>query len=114
MSSDSPLGEFEVIVLMAILHLTHGGSDAFGSVVRDEIERRSGRSVSRGSIYITLDRLEDKGLLASEAGDTTPERRGRPKRLFQVTPAGRHAVRQSVSMMTRMHAGLEPVLDKLP
>jgi DNA-binding PadR family transcriptional regulator len=114
MPTDSPLGEFEVIVLMAILHLTHAGDDAFGSVVRDEIEARSGRQVSRGSIYITLDRLEDKGLLVSKPGATTADRQGRPKRLFRVTPAGRKAVKVSVATVTRMHAGLELVLGDLP
>lgn len=113
MPPDSLLGEFEVIVLMAILHLTHAGDEAFGSVVRDEIERRSGRRVSRGSIYITLDRLEDKGLLSSKTGSASPERHGRPKRLFRVTPVGRKAVKQSVATLTRMHAGLEPVLGDL-
>lgn len=114
MPTDSPLGEFEVIVLMAILHLTHAGDDAFGSAVREEIEKRSGRVVSRGSIYITLDRLEDKGLLASRPGATTPDRQGRPKRLFKVTAPGRKAVKQAVATVTRMHAGLEPVLGDLP
>lgn len=114
MPNDSPLGEFEVIVLMAILHLTHAGEDAFGSAVRDKIETRSGRRVSRGSIYITLDRLEDKGLLVSTSGATTADRQGRPKRLFRVTTPGRKAVRLSVATLTRMHEGLEPVLGDLP
>jgi len=114
MPHDSPLGEFEAVVLMAVLHLTHAGDDAFGSVVRDEIEKRSGRLVSRGSIYITLDRLEDKGLLVSKPGAPTADRQGRPKRLFRVTASGRKAVKQSVATVTRMHEGLELVLGDLP
>jgi DNA-binding PadR family transcriptional regulator len=110
MRAGSPLGEFEVVVLMAVLHLTHAGDEAFGSVVRDEIERRSNRKVSRGAIYITLDRLEEKGLLASKSGGVTPDRGGRPRRLFRVTPAGKAAAKQSVTTMSRMYAGLEPVL----
>jgi DNA-binding PadR family transcriptional regulator len=109
-----PLGEFEVVILMAILHLQQAREDAFGSAIREEITRRSGREVSRGSIYITLDRLEEKGLLASRSGDTAPGRGGRPKRLFSVTPAGKRAVRHSVTLFARMHAGLEPILADLP
>ena len=108
--SSGPLGEFEVVVLMATLHLGH---DAYGSAIRNEIERRSGRAVSRGSVYITLDRLEDKGLLASKLGGTTPGRGGRPRRLFRVTTAGVKAVRQSVALLARMHKGLEPLLGEL-
>ncbi len=108
-----PLGEFEVVVLMAVLHLLQGGDDPFGSAIRDEIERRSGRRVSRGSIYITLDRLEDKGLLTSTLGGTSAGRAGRPKRLFRVTPSGRRAVKHSLTLLTRMQAGLEPILGDL-
>jgi DNA-binding PadR family transcriptional regulator len=106
----SPLGEFEVVVLMAVLH---GGDGAFGSAIRDEIERRSRRKVSRGSVYITLDRLEQKGLLASRLGEPDASRGGRPKRLFRVTPAGLKAVKQSVAWLARMHEGLEPLLGDL-
>lgn len=110
MSPAGPLGEFEVVVLMAVLHLS---SDAYGSTIRDEIERRSRRQVSRGAVYITLERLQEKGLLASRIDDATPARGGRPKRLFRVTAAGVKAVRQSVAVLTRMHKGLEPILGDL-
>jgi PadR family transcriptional regulator len=112
MTTDTPLGEFEVVLLMAILHLLRTSDDAFGSAIRDEIERRSGRRVSRGSIYITLDRLEEKGLLRSRLGETSAGRGGRPKRLFRVTPAGRRAVKHSVTLVARMHAGLD-LVDEL-
>jgi DNA-binding PadR family transcriptional regulator len=114
MPPSAPLGEFEVVLLMAVLHLSQAGDDAFGSAIRDEIERRSGRPVSRGSIYITLDRLEEKGLLTSRTGGTAADRGGRPKRLFRATSAGRKAVKLSMTLFARMHAGLEPVLGKLP
>jgi DNA-binding PadR family transcriptional regulator len=113
MPSTSPLGEFEVVVLMAVLHLLQTGDGAFGSAIRDEIARRSGRRVPRGSIYITLDRLEDKGLLASRLGEASAGRGGRPKRLFRVTPTGRTAVKHSLTLLTRMQAGLEPSLGDL-
>ena len=92
---------------MAALHL---GREAFGSAIRDEIERRTGRAIARGAVYITLDRLEDKGLLASEPGEASAKRGGRPKRLFRVTPAGVKAVKHSLSLLARMHKGLEPIL----
>ena len=110
MAAAGPLGEFEVVVIMAVLHL---GADAYGSTIREEIERRSRRQVSRGAVYITLERLEDKGLLASKIGDASPRRGGRPKRLFRVTPNGVKAARQSVTLLARMHDGLEPILGDL-
>jgi PadR family transcriptional regulator PadR len=107
---NSPLGEFEVVVLMAVLHLRE---DAFGSAVRSEIERRSGRPVSRGSVYITLDRLEEKRLVASQLAGASAARGHRPKRLFRVTASGLKAAKLSVSLLARMHKGLEPLLGEL-
>jgi PadR family transcriptional regulator len=109
MGSAAPLGEFEIVVLMAVLHLE---KDAYGSAIRDEIERRAGRAVSRGSIYITLDRLEEKGLLASRLAAAVVGRGGKPKRLFRVTPTGIASVRESLAVLGRMRAGLEPLLDR--
>jgi DNA-binding PadR family transcriptional regulator len=106
----APLGEFEIVVLMAALHLE---GSAFGSAILDEIEIRTGRRVSRGSVYITLDRLEEKGLLASRLAEPSVSRGGRPKRLFRVTAAGVAAVKHSVGMLARMHKGLEPLLGRL-
>jgi DNA-binding PadR family transcriptional regulator len=107
----APLGEFEVVVLMAVLHL---GDDAYGSTIRAEIERRSQRQVSRGAVYVTLDRLAEKGLLTSKLEATSSAGRGgRPKRLFRVTPAGVRQIKHSVALLARMHEGLEPLLGKL-
>src|SRR5262245_35444058 len=102
-NTDAPLGEFEVIVLMAALHL---GADAYGSAILDEIEAKTGRRVSRGSVYITLDRLEDKTLLESRFEGDSQSRGGRPKRLFRVTARGIKAVKHSLSVLVRMHKGL--------
>ena len=110
MPTAAPLGEFEVVVIMAALHL---GREAYGSAILDEIEARTGRRVSRGSVYITLDRLEDKGLLESRFEGASPSRGGRPKRLFRVTAAGVKAVKHSLSVLVRMHKGLEPLLGEL-
>ena len=106
------LGEFETILLLAILHLTEQRREAYGSAIRHEIEARTLRAVPRGSIYITLDRLEDKGLLASREGGASPVRGQRPKRLFKVTPAGVRAVKSSVTVLARMQRGLEAVLGR--
>lgn len=106
----APLGEFEVVVLLAVLHL---GDAAFGSAIRDEIERRSRRRVSRGAVYITLDRLEDKGLLASKLAGASDSRGGRPKRFFSVTATGLKGVKHSVRMLARMQKGLEPLLGDM-
>ena len=102
--TDAPLGEFEVIVLMAALHL---GKEAYGSAILDEIETRTGRRVSRGSVYITLDRLEDKKLLESirEYGLVSTEQVkfqfypsvGRARKRLTMRPcgAGLHAARMA-------------------
>jgi PadR family transcriptional regulator, regulatory protein PadR len=106
----APLGEFELVVLLAVLHL---GDAAFGSNIRDEIERRSSRRVSRGAVYITLDRLEDKGLLASKLAGASDSRGGRPKRFFSVTAAGLKGVKHSIRLLARMQKGLEPLIGDL-
>ena len=102
----APLGEFEVVVLMAVLHLEH---DANGSAVLAAIEGRTGRRASRGSVYVTLDRLEEKGLLTSRLIDA-PTVRGGAKRLFRATAAGVTAVKHSIETVDRMRRGLEPIL----
>ena len=108
----SSLGEFETLLLLAVLHLSEQRQDAFGSALRNEIERRTGRAVPRGSIYITLDRLEEKGLLASREAGASPARGNRPKRLFRVTPTGVRAVKTSVTALALMQRGLENVLGR--
>jgi PadR family transcriptional regulator PadR len=105
----SPLGEFEVTVLMAVAHLKGVG---YGSTIRGEIAARTRRRASRGAVYITLDRLEDKGLLESELGEPLPQRGGRPRRAYRLTTAGKKALRHSVEMFVKMHAGLEPLLHR--
>jgi PadR family transcriptional regulator, regulatory protein PadR len=110
MPSFAILGEFEAVVLMAVLHL---GDDAYGSAIRDEIERRTGRPAARGAVYVTLDRLEGKGLLASKTGEASDSRGGRPKRVFRATPWGVASLKRALAMVTRMHRGLEPLLGDL-
>jgi DNA-binding PadR family transcriptional regulator len=108
--ASAPLGEFEVVVLMSVLHV---GDDAFGSAIRDDLEARSGRRVSRGAVYITLDRLQEKGLLTSTLGKASTARGMRPRRYFQLTREGLSTLKASLGLVARMHRGLEAVLGKL-
>jgi len=103
------LGEFEIVVSSAVLQL---GDNAYGSAIRREIEKRSGKKVSRGAVYATLDRLEEKGLLSSSFGAPSPERGGRAKRFFRVEEEGLEALRESRGVLERMWQGLEPLLDE--
>jgi PadR family transcriptional regulator, regulatory protein PadR len=104
------LGEFEQMVLLAALRLR---DQAYAVTIRKEIERRTGRSVSRGAVYITLDRLEKKGYLTSHLADSTAERGGRAKRYYQIKPVGEAALKDSRSAMSKMWEGLEPVVRKV-
>ncbi|HEX5216968.1 MAG TPA: helix-turn-helix transcriptional regulator [Vicinamibacterales bacterium] len=101
------LGDFELLVLMAVLRLDN---EASGSAVRDEIEARTTRRVSRGAAYVTLDRLQDKGLLTSRVVDAPAEAGGRPRRRYRVTSAGRKAAAQSLGDLVRMRSGIERIL----
>lgn len=102
------LGEFELLVLLAVLQCA---DDAYGTTVRREIAERAERRVSRGAVYATLDRLEDKGLVRSSFGEPTAERGGRAKRFFRPTEPGLEAVRDARASMMRMWQGLEPILE---
>jgi PadR family transcriptional regulator PadR len=106
------LGEFETLLLLAVLHLTEREQEAYGSTIREEIETRTHRAVARGSIYVTLDRLEEKRLLVSRDTGASSVRGQRPKRIFKVTPSGLRAVKLSVSVVDRMQRGLEGVLER--
>jgi PadR family transcriptional regulator PadR len=101
------LGELEQIVLLAILRL---GDEAYGVPIRLEIERRTGRALSVGALYRTLDRLEDKGYVSSAFSDPTPERGGRSKRYFKVRPLALRTLRASREALTAMWEGLEPLV----
>ena len=103
MSSRDYLGEFEHIVVLALLRLSE---QAYGVTVRQEIEVRISREVSIGAVYATLARLETKGYVNSYLGDPTPERGGRSKRFFRVTAKGLAAV-------NRTHRALEQMTDGL-
>ena len=97
------LGEFEQIVLLAVLRL---GEKAYGVPIRAEIEKRAGRKVTVGALYATLDRLEAKGLVHSWFADATAQRGGRSKRYFKLLPAGVEALSGSKAVFDRMGEGL--------
>ena len=105
------LGEFEQMVLLAIAKL---GADAYGPAISGELEESASRSVSRGALYTTLDRLRGKGLLdwSVEPGDDS--RSGLPKRRFSVTPDGVAALRTSRNALLNLWDGLEDVLGESP
>lgn len=102
------LGEFEHLVLLAVLQLEEG---AHAIRVRERIEERAGRGVSRGALYSTLGRLEEKGFLDWEVEETTPERGGIPRRRFRVTDDGMRALRTSRRAITNLSEGLEEALE---
>ncbi len=107
------LGEFEQLVLLAILHLSAAGEDdVYGVPIVDEIERRSGRSVSRVAVYIALRRLEQKGLVNTWMGDPVAERGGKARRCVKVTRTGLSALRESRHAIEQMWRGLDPRLEK--
>jgi PadR family transcriptional regulator, regulatory protein PadR len=104
MSGIASLGEFEQVVLLAILRL---GNRAYGVAIREEIRMRTDREPTPGALYTTLDRLEDKGLITSRLGDPTPQRGGRAKRFFEVSGIGVEAVTRAQRSYRRLLEGLK-------
>jgi DNA-binding PadR family transcriptional regulator len=95
-------GEFEQVLLYAVVHLQDDDAAASGPTIRRLIETRTGRVVSPGAIYTALDRLETRGFIRSKLGDPTPERGGKRKRLYRMTAAGSAALRASESALEQM------------
>lgn len=98
------LGELEQWVLLAVLRL---GDGAYAVAVREEIHARTGRDVARGAVYVTLDRLERKGLVRSQLGPPTAERGGKAKRLYLLAAPGLQALKQALH-------GTQALLEGLP
>lgn len=99
-----PLGEFEQLVLLALVRL---GPDAYGATIRREIEAKTGRDLAISAVYVTLDRLENKGLIRSRTGDPTPQRGGRRRKLVEMLPAGSRALERAYRDFRMMTDGLE-------
>jgi DNA-binding PadR family transcriptional regulator len=101
------LRDLELAVILAVLGL---GDNAYPVTIRDAIEARGRRAVSRAAVFITLERLEAKGLVTSRFGDPTPVRGGRAKRFFTVEPRGIEAARRALRVVAGLTAGLESIL----
>ena len=106
--ADLYLGEFEQIVLLAILRLQ---DRAYAVPLREEIQVRTGRRVARGALYTALDRLEQKRCRRSRMSEPMAERGGRSRRYFTVTAAGMAAIRASRQTLLRLWSGLEGQLE---
>lgn len=102
------LGELEQLVLLGVMRV---GDNAYGVPVHDEIQHRAGRDLTLGTIYKTLTRLEDKGLVTSRIGAPTAERGGRRTRIYSVTPVGKRALQASLRTLQRMSSGLDVGLE---
>jgi DNA-binding PadR family transcriptional regulator len=100
------LGEFEQLILLAILRLR---DDAYGVTIRAELSDRAGRTVAPGALYTALERLETKGLITSRMSDPTPQRGGRAKRHVTVTAAGVEALTRALQAYERLLDGLNLV-----
>ena len=98
------LGEFEQLVLLALLQLDE---EAYGVAVHDEIARRTGRRMSFGTVYATLTRLEEKGMVGARLGEPTAERGGRRKKYFHILAPGRRALARSLRSVLRMSQGID-------
>jgi len=101
------LGSLEHILLLALLRL----EEAHGMDIRREIEARTGRDISIGAVYATLERLEEKGYVSSFIAEATPERGGRSKRIFQLRAAGKRALQVSEETIRSMTAGIKVRLN---
>lgn len=101
------LGEFEQIVMLALLRL---GEEAYGASIRKTLIDNIGRDTSLGALYSTLERLEQKGMAISSFGTATPKRGGRPKKHYQVTAKGMQALKRSRSVMDKMWANIPTLL----
>lgn len=99
------LGELQQMTMLAVARL---GPDAFGARIQKELDATARRDLSVSAIYVTLVRLEEQGLVASDRTAPDPKRGGRGKRFFRVTPAGWTALRESREAMDRLWQGVEP------
>jgi DNA-binding PadR family transcriptional regulator len=103
------LTDFELMILLAALRL---GDEAYGVLIAREIEITGGRSVVLGAVYAALERLERNGLVSSSMGDPTPERGGRAKRFFRVTPRGIRAVKETQQALIALWADLPQLKER--
>lgn len=106
----SYLGEFEQMILFALLQL---GEDGYGVAIREVIEERTGRVISAGAIYTALGRLEERGFVRSRAEAAQKGRMGRPRKYYRLRPEGARALKESYATIQSMAGGLIPKLTEL-
>jgi PadR family transcriptional regulator PadR len=107
MSRES-VGEFEQLILLAVLRL---GDGAYGVPILEEIQRHSRRKVLRPAVYVALGRMEEKGLVTSRSEPAGVARRGRPRKYFRVSAEGLSHLRESRDTLLSMWDGLQAILD---
>lgn len=98
------LSEAEQQALLAVWRL---GDEAYGTTIRDELHRCTGRRLSTSAVYVTLVRLEDNGLVSSSMSDPTPVRGGKSKRFFTIEPEGVTALKRARHDLEQLWEGLE-------
>jgi PadR family transcriptional regulator PadR len=103
------LGEFELMVLLAATRLGEDG--AYALAIVDDISERSGRSVRRAAVYVTLKRLEQKGFISTWLGEPRAERGGKSRRHVRIEPQGAVAVHESRTALENMWAGLDTIVE---
>lgn len=104
------LGELEQLLLLALLR---AGGDAAGIELRDDLERRAGRSVLPGAVYTIMERLRERGLVAAYTAEATPERGGRRRKHYTLQPAGEAALAKAYGQVAAMADGVEDRLRAL-
>ena len=109
MRTETLITNFELVVLLALIRL---GDDAYGIPISSEIELRCGREPSMASIYAALARLEGKGFVSSRMGEPTPERGGRAKRYFRISPRGLREVREVKGDLIKMWSGITDLKEE--
>ncbi|MGH7469199.1 MAG: PadR family transcriptional regulator [Longimicrobiales bacterium] len=105
------VGSFEFTVLALVLKL---GEQAYAVSIREALEARTGRAITRGALYTTLARLEDKGLVRSRMSVPLPIRGGKARRYYRLTAAGQRAMAATRAEMVRAWRGLGQLLEELP
>jgi len=107
--TDAPLGDFEQLILLALLRLEE---QAYGVTIHREVQKRTRRAISISAVYTTLDRLEEKALVRSQVGDPLPRRGGRRRKYYRLEPAGAAALSRSYRVFREMTRGLEEQLEQ--
>lgn len=104
MGTSETLGTLQQLAMLAVLR---AGTDAHGARLQEELEENADRRVTIGTVYVTLDRLEGKGLVRSWLGESTPVRGGKARRFYDVTERGRAALAECRDVMDRMWDGVD-------